>query len=98
MFNFPHFVSKFLASLFTNVGGQHFNQNLYAKVVITQNFRHICSLREHGCSLGDAPTNSSRDPKVGSRVKQQMNKKVGARSLIHNILGIRGRVGASRWD
>jgi hypothetical protein len=35
----------------------------------------------------DMPPNSSRDPKVGLRVKQWKKKKVGARSLIHNTSG-----------
>jgi hypothetical protein len=30
---------------------KHFNQNSYAKSMITQSFEHICCLREHGCSL-----------------------------------------------
>jgi hypothetical protein len=43
----------------------------------------------------DMPPNSSRDPKVGPKVKQRKKKRVGACSLTHNTLGVRGHVGAS---
>jgi len=43
------------------------------------------------------PPNSSRDPKVGLRVKQWKKKKVGACSLIRSTLGVGGCVKASRW-
>jgi hypothetical protein len=43
----------------------------------------------------DMPPNSLKDPNVGSIMKQR-KKKVGARSLTHNTLGIGGRVGAPR--
>jgi len=46
----------------------------------------------------DAPPNSLRDPKVGSKMKQQKKKKVKARSLPCNIYRVGGRNGASRWD
>jgi len=38
----------------------------------------------------DTPPNSLRDPNMGPGAKQQKNKKIGARSLIHNTLGIGG--------
>lgn len=44
---------------------KHFNQNLNAKVMITQSFKHICSPRQHGCSpselLPRGPTMCSRE-------------------------------------
>jgi hypothetical protein len=46
----------------------------------------------------DTPLNSSRDPKVGPRAKQQKKKKVGACFLIHSISGVRGFAGALGWD
>jgi len=42
--------------------------------------------------------NSSIDPKVGPKAKQQKKKKVGAHSLTCNTLGVGGRVGAPGWD
>jgi hypothetical protein len=36
------------------------------------------------------PPNSSRDPKVGLRVKHGKKKRIGARSLIHSTLGVGG--------
>jgi hypothetical protein len=47
---------------------------------------------------GDAPPNSSRDPKVGPRAKQQKKKKVWACSLTHNTSGVGRCVGVLRWD
>jgi hypothetical protein len=44
------------------------------------------------------PPNSSRDLKVGPRVKQQKKKKVRARSLTPNILGVGGCARALGWD
>jgi len=44
------------------------------------------------CVFG-APPNSSRDPKVGPRAKQQKKKRVGAR-LTHSTSGVGGCVGA----
>jgi hypothetical protein len=46
----------------------------------------------------DAPPNSSRDPKVGLRMKQRKKKKLEAHFLIHNISGVKRRVGALGWD
>ncbi len=40
------------------------------------------------------PPNSSRNPKVVPKAKQQEKKKVGAHSLTQNTLGVRGRVEA----
>jgi len=41
----------------------------------------------------DMPPNSSRDPKVDSKAKQWKKKRVGARSLTHNTVGLGGHVG-----
>jgi hypothetical protein len=38
------------------------------------------------------------DPKVGPRTKQQKKKKLGARFIIHNTLGVGGHAKASGWD
>jgi hypothetical protein len=38
----------------------------------------------------DAPPNFLRDPKVGRRANQWKKKKIGARSLNHNILKVEG--------
>jgi len=39
-------------------------------------------------TLVDAPPNSSRDPKVGPRVKQRKKKRVGAHFLTPNTSGV----------
>jgi len=44
------------------------------------------------------PPNSSRDPKVGRRMKQQKKNKVGAHSLTCSILGVGECAGALGWD
>jgi hypothetical protein len=46
------------------------------------------------------PPNSSRDPKVGPKAKQQKKKKkkVRAHSLIRNTSRVKGHVGALGWD
>jgi len=44
------------------------------------------------------PPNSSRDPKMGPKEKQQKKKKIGACSLTHNTLRVGGHVRASGWD
>ncbi len=44
------------------------------------------------------PPNTSRDPKVGLRMKQQNKKKVGAHFLTCSTSGVGGRVKASGWD
>jgi hypothetical protein len=44
------------------------------------------------------PPNSSKDPKVGPKVKQQKNKKVGACFLTRTTSGVGGRARAPRWD
>jgi hypothetical protein len=46
----------------------------------------------------DAVPNSLRDPKVGSKVKQQKKKKDKARFLPCNIYMVGGCNGAPRWD
>ncbi len=46
----------------------------------------------------DVPPNSSRDPKVGPKMKEWKKKKIGARSLTHNTSGVGGCDGAPRWD
>jgi hypothetical protein len=48
--------------------------------------------------FSDMPPNSSKDPKVGPRVKQWKKKRVKARSLTRNILGVGGCDGALGWD
>jgi len=35
---------------------------------------------------------------VGPKTKQQKKEKIGAHSLIHNTLGVRGHARAPRWD
>jgi len=44
------------------------------------------------------PPNSSRDPKVGPRVKQYKKKKVGACSLTLNTSRVGGCAGVLGWD
>jgi hypothetical protein len=44
------------------------------------------------------PPNSSRDPKVSPKTKQWKKKRVKARSLTCNILGVRGRAQSVGWD
>jgi len=44
------------------------------------------------------PPNSSRDPKVGPRVKQLKKKRVEACSLTRSTSGVGGHVGAPGWD
>jgi hypothetical protein len=39
-----------------------------------------------------------KKPNVGPKTKKQKKKKIGACSLIHNILKARRRVGALGWD
>jgi NAD(P)H-dependent flavin oxidoreductase YrpB (nitropropane dioxygenase family) len=46
----------------------------------------------------DMPPNSLKVPNVGLKLKQRKKKRVGARSLIHNTLGVGGHVGALGWD
>jgi hypothetical protein len=46
----------------------------------------------------DTPPNSSKDPKVCPKAKQQKNKRIGAHSLTHITLRVRGHVGALGWD
>jgi hypothetical protein len=48
--------------------------------------------------LYDAPPNSSRDPKVGPKVKQQKKKRVGAHSPTHNTLGVGKHARDLGWD
>jgi len=48
--------------------------------------------------MGDMPPNSSKDPKVGPKMKQQKKKRIGAHSLTRSTLGVGGRVGALGWD
>jgi hypothetical protein len=45
----------------------------------------------------DAPLNSSKHRKVGPKMKQLKNKKVGARSLIQSTSRVGGRVKVLRW-
>ncbi len=44
------------------------------------------------------PPNSSKDPKVGPKMKQHKKNIIGAHSLTHDTLGVGGCVGALRWD
>jgi hypothetical protein len=44
------------------------------------------------------PPNSSKNPKVGPKMKWWKKKKVGARSLIHNTSEVRRHVRAPEWD
>jgi len=46
----------------------------------------------------DAPPNSSKDPRMGPKEKQQKKKRVGACSLTHNISRVGGHVKALKWD
>jgi hypothetical protein len=46
----------------------------------------------------DTPPNSSRDPKVGPRAKQQKKKRVGAHSLTHNTSKVGRHAEALGWD
>jgi len=46
----------------------------------------------------DASPNSSRDPNVGPKTKQQKKKKVGAHSLTRSTSGVKGCVRALGWD
>jgi hypothetical protein len=46
----------------------------------------------------DTPPNSSRDPKVSPKGKQQKKKKVGAHFLTRNISGVGGCARDLRWD
>jgi hypothetical protein len=48
--------------------------------------------------LDDMPPNSSKDPKVGPRIKQWKKKKIGARSLTRSTSRIGGCVGVAWWD
>jgi len=43
------------------------------------------------------PPNSSRDPKLGPKLKEWKKKKVGAHSLTHSTLGIKRHAKAPRW-
>ncbi len=50
------------------------------------------------CSMfNDMPPNSSKDPKVGPKMKQLKKNRVGARSLIHGTLRVGRCVGISGW-
>jgi len=49
-------------------------------------------------NLGDAPPNSSRDPKVGLKMKQQKKNRIGARFLIRNTSRVGRCVGTPGWD
>jgi hypothetical protein len=46
----------------------------------------------------DAPPSSLMDSIVSPKVKTTKGEGVGARSLARNTLGVKGRVGALRWD
>jgi hypothetical protein len=46
--------------------------------------------------INNVPPNTSRDPKVGPKVKQRKKKRVGALSLIRNTLGVGGVL--KLWD
>jgi hypothetical protein len=46
---------------------------------------------------GDAPSSSLMDSTISPKVTSMEGKGVGARFLAHNISGVEGRVGTSRW-
>jgi hypothetical protein len=46
----------------------------------------------------NVPPNSSKDLKVGPKVKQRNKKRVEAHFLTHNTSGVGGCGGAPRWD
>jgi hypothetical protein len=46
----------------------------------------------------NVPSNSSKNPKMGPKAKQQNNNKVEAHFLICNTLGVRRHVGVLGWD
>jgi hypothetical protein len=45
----------------------------------------------------DTPPSSVMDSTMSPKVKIMEGEGVGACSLVHNTLGVEGRVGASRW-
>jgi len=58
-----------------------------------------CEWQPHNSlKVGLRHSNSSKDPKVGPKMKQQKKQKVGAHSLTHNTLGVGGCAGAPGWD
>jgi len=48
--------------------------------------------------INDVPSNSSRDPKVGPKMKQRKKNRTGAHSLVRNTLRVGRCVGAPGWD
>jgi hypothetical protein len=46
----------------------------------------------------DTPPSSLMDSTVSPNVKTTEGKGVRARSLVHNISGVKRRAGISRWD
>jgi hypothetical protein len=46
----------------------------------------------------DTPPSSLMDSTANPKVKTTEGKGVGARSLVHNILRVKGRAGVLGWD
>jgi len=47
--------------------------------------------------IGDGPPNSLKDSNANSKVKTMKKEGIGVRSLVHNILGLRGVCQSSKW-
>jgi hypothetical protein len=66
--------------------------------------RHYSTYSKHTSYLPDlhtyidAPPSSLMDSIVSPKVKIVEGKKIRAHSLTHNTLGVKGHVGAPRWD
>jgi len=59
---------------------------------------HLWGLNALWRSGSNVPPNSSRDPKVGSKMEQRKNKKTRACSLTCNTSRVGRRARAPGWD
>jgi hypothetical protein len=71
------------------------------KFMIMWKKKHCKEIRKNPkqfCIVYDTPPSSLMDSIVAPKVKTLEGEGVGARSLVHNTLGVQGCVGALGWD